>query len=72
MMQWISVKDRLPVVEIDPDIADVDGMDNGRCFLTCDEDGCIEIVPFYAKRKGFAMEDIGITHWMPLPEPPKE
>ena len=68
-MEWISVKDKLPEKEFfyiayDPD----DGEDQSHCVIPL----------FYDKVRGFI--DIesgvieffpGVTHWMPLPQPPK-
>ena len=75
-MEWISVKDRLPEIGHDksyPDTSEHILMTNkkiiyygvyekfrgGHCFIDYD---------------GNDLEDDGIkiTHWMPLPEPPKE
>lgn len=57
--KWISVKDRLPKP-----------IDN---VLVYHEDGTIEIEWLY-HAGDFAYEGIygTVTHWMPLPEPPKE
>lgn len=58
--EWISVEERLPD-------------ENGR-FLTVDKKGDM-MVCFWEKHFGwFAMvcNKNAITHWMPLPEPPKE
>ena len=62
MDEWISVKDRLPesgetTLVYNGDI-DVHGFWNGR-WLDYDENG-------------YPFEVLYITHWMPLPEPPKE
>lgn len=57
--EWISVRERLPD-------------ENGR-FLTVDEKGDM-MVCFWEKHFGwFAMvcNKNAITHWMPLPDPPK-
>ena len=62
MSEWISVKDRLP----EP-LEDV---------LTIDNNGNIFISWLWLKKfrdRCFASDTRGdITHWMPLPEPPKE
>lgn len=57
-MNWISVKDKLP-----QNLDDV---------LIHYADGCIEVGCRYSD--GWPMErSLGpVTHWMPLPEPPKE
>lgn len=57
--EWISVSERLP-----------DG--NGR-FLTVDKKGDM-MVCYWEKRFGWfasVCNKNAITHWMPLPEPPK-
>ena len=60
MSEWISVKERLPeedVVVILTDHIDVGtGWFNGKGWRT----------PFAD------IDEYRITHWMPLPEPPKE
>ena len=74
MSEWISVKDRLPD---ENDINDYLITDGKRCF-----------VGFYCRKaKGWnnftlgwiqeyyadgEVDDIEITQWMPLPEPPKK
>jgi hypothetical protein len=58
MPQWISVKDRLPEDASDVLIAWADGVSEA-CF--CDETWC---------REGRRL--LWVTHWMPLPAPPKE
>ena len=63
MSEWISVKDTLPV-EADPR--------NPKPVITCGEDGTV-FLAFYIDGC-FALGDAefgDITHWMPLPEPPK-
>jgi hypothetical protein len=64
-MEWISVKDRVPEVEV-----------NGvKYFKVKFEDGTIDEKPFRNRPSknilGFMAEE-NITHWMPLPEPPKD
>ena len=68
--RWISVKDRLP---------EADGV-----FLTYYAGGAFQVLPYSAKYKLFnayshfpemtarltGMKNV--THWMPLPEPPKD
>lgn len=57
--EWISVKERLPIVSC------------GELeFLVATEDGCVEIQAFWAKGQCFDYSDV--THWMPLPQPPNE
>lgn len=73
MPGWISVKDRLP--------------ENNVRVLVCsnngDKDSAIAITHYTQKKYGFNIEgwnepwqyffyNHDITHWMPLPEPPKE
>lgn len=58
-MKWISVKDRLP--------------ENSRvlvfspCFIGSDETMIIRLLD-----SDFVAKCSDVTHWMPLPEPPKE
>ena len=73
---WISVKDRLP------ELPDFDHCD--RMVITCDWKG--HVAPMYWERRTIRGKSIerwryyfdriydgfGITHWMPMPEPPKE
>lgn len=63
MSEWISVKDRLPEKQCD--------------YLVTDGDACMLAAfrirnyewDFY--RNDFWDSDL-VTHWMPLPQPPKE
>lgn len=64
-MEWISVKDRLPEI--------------GERVLTLDKRGRIGDREYYRFESGFIcfrpdglVPGKDITHWMPLPEPPKE
>ena len=72
--KWISVKDRLPEERINPNTNDFEYV---LCATTFGDvraykygmiDGNIEAHFWH----GFGMVDKYITHWMPLPEPPKE
>lgn len=58
VQEWIPVTDRLP---------ETDG------YFLCWNDfhGCI-VGHFWAKGKYFISKAASVTHWMPLPEPPKE
>lgn len=59
---WVSVKDRLPKI------------DDGHYFLVVKSDGFMEVAFFQhkGKRSHWGKGNCKITHWMPLPEPPKE
>ena len=68
-MEWISVKDRLP--ELDEPVLVFSKGDYKLSAL------CKEIPTFEETFKAFDYwEDIDelhhVTHWMPLPEPPKD
>lgn len=60
MNEWISVKDRLPK--------------EGVKVLACYKGAYLEICKcsegVWVNR--FGSDYTGVTHWMPLPEPPKE
>lgn len=65
--KWISVKDRLPaynrtVLTYSPDMAQTMLVDEYAGYYGEDDDEWYE---GWVHRKG-------VTHWMPLPEPPKE
>jgi hypothetical protein len=66
MCNWISVKDRLPE-------------NTGYVLAWCEEEGAISA--YYWKEKDCWQSLIAslqrtivldVTHWMPLPDPPKE
>ena len=59
-MKWISVKDRLPDVEME--VLVFDGYDIGTGYLKENYEWFLFSENLYIK----------ITHWMPLPEPPKK
>ena len=54
-MKWISVKDRLP--------------DYDSHFLAFTKDGNMCVYFFWATEWDLTFNHV--THWMPLPEPPK-
>ncbi len=59
-MDWISVKDRLPEEEV---------------YILLYDDYCKEIITGELCNGNFCSYDYimpRVTHWMPLPEPPKE
>lgn len=72
MNEWISVKDRMPELhvevlvygilpyEIHPEIH--------QCYL-CDVNGKNKL-EFWTSISAYDVKNV--THWMPLPEPPKE
>lgn len=70
-MDWISVKDRLPEKSGDVLVYIAYRREHGR----------VTVVPYSDRYKAFNTRDEyvspkykidGVTHWMPLPEPPKE
>lgn len=78
---WVSVKDRLP--EIDERVL-VFGVGKYEYFvgstmtaITCMSDAnlidCrLKTQPYWLEPWQYYLTDYEITHWMPLPEPPKE
>jgi hypothetical protein len=60
MMEWISVKDRLP--------------EKNTTVIVCSiSDGHIQIKDFKGDEKNWITNYLEkVTHWMPLPEPPKD
>lgn len=74
MSEWISVKDKLPDKD---DINDYLITDGKRCFVgfyrhkvkAWDNFTLGWVQEYYSDG---SVEDIEITHWMPLPEPPKD
>ena len=69
-MEWISVEDRLPqsvssVLMTYNDFVIGGEFANGKFYHLS---GACAHIPGYC----YCEEQEGITHWMPLPEPPKE
>jgi hypothetical protein len=64
VQEWISVKDRLP--------------ENEKCVLVYSQDGGVAEGKYNARFNEWVQfrwnvtELKNVTHWMPLPEPPKE
>lgn len=71
MSEWISVKDRLP----EPDVL-ILVIANGKPHKNITLEGAYELAEY--DPEGWILEmwpewmDAEVTHWMPLPEPPKE
>ena len=70
VQQWIPVTERLP----EPYVSVLtlrQKFDDGRCFKRVEH-----IIPVYGGDFAWFMDMSGwkskVTHWMPLPEPPKE
>jgi len=59
-MEWISIKDKLPEINEEVLVMDRDFMD----FAYYNSEGQ------WIDREFIDLDDV--THWMPLPEPPKE
>jgi hypothetical protein len=59
VQEWISVKDRLP--------------EDASTVLAIDSDGTISSAYYVGRwHSGGDLDEDAVTHWMPLPEPPKE
>lgn len=72
-MEWISVKDRLPSKE------ECNGMEYGSflCFVIIPESGGTytatqNVLDFSVMLKDWDCEGCIVTHWMELPDYPKE
>ncbi|MEE1301623.1 MAG: DUF551 domain-containing protein [Bacteroidales bacterium] len=61
MAEWINVKDELPLVQDDYLVYLPNGHIRTAYWMTED---------FW--EKGYYSNRLEVTHWMPLPEPPKE
>ena len=73
VQEWISVKDRLP--EILPDKI-AEGYVQIQVLVLCDKGRqCawfqVDTKKFYDQDGWLGTEVDGVTHWMPLPQPPK-
>lgn len=73
IQKWIPIEERLPTFDDLPDYIDRD------YHLVCCKSpitGKLTVEPALASHDGFAdkllMTCHGLTHWMPLPQPPKE
>lgn len=73
MNNWISVKDRLPemVRNVLVSITN-DTTDGSVCEVIHQIDGEFLLPAELATRRMKARPCVGVTHWMPLPEPPEE
>ena len=65
--KWISVKDRLPERTGEEYIVYITSNDGEKC-VTCDHLVCSSRKHWFL----FDGADAFVTHWMPMPEPPKE
>ena len=64
MSEWISVKDKMP----EDGIRVLTYADNSAMFVASRDDGWyVDTGEYY-----YSSPLTNITHWMPLPEPPKE
>lgn len=61
--EWISVKERLP---------EQIGSQVREKYLVHLASGCIQKLYFEFPTEGWHFTGSPVTHWMPLPEPPKE
>lgn len=79
---WISVKERLPMIDDDVLVfarGKGDGFIGKTKIATAYITDCtyfggspIKVVPQWRSQFRFFLTDYEITHWMPMPEPPKE
>ena len=74
VQEWISVKDRPP--EMPPDKT-AEGYAQMQVLVWCDKGRqCawfqVDTKTFYDQPGLFGTEVDGVTHWMPMPEPPEE
>lgn len=78
MSKWISVKDRLPEITEEDVHGNITYSDHVLTFLTDGEGFTHMTVQQYTTNAGGRWlmcgpsENIQVTHWMPLPEPPAD
>lgn len=65
--EWTSIYDRLPEIGKEVLVCNVSDYRVGTFSLQCDEDGF-----YWSDGVGWWIEFEDVTHWMPLPELPKE
>ena len=64
--EWNSVNDRLP------DPSDKEPGAVRKWYLVALESGCVTVGCYEFELRQWGFTGTPITHWMPLPEPPKE
>lgn len=71
-MEWISVKDRLPGDGDKMVLAVVNGKRENITFCNAIELACCSSDEGWILEAYPELEDMHVTHWMPLPDLPKE
>ena len=76
MSEWISVDERLPGIDelvwLDsPSHAGIGSMDMDGDYYFADEAIYLDSVHGWVTDGAYSSGDTEITHWQPLPEPPK-
>ena len=71
MSEWISVKDRLPEIGVEVLICDVSCSNGYRDIWSLERDEVYDDIGWNDKNGDWYYLD-DVTHWMPLPKPPKE
>jgi len=66
-LEWISVEDRLPDDDVNVLCYELEGYEIRGHYTETMDYGNGELVPLFMSDGRY----ISITHWMPLPEPPK-
>ena len=66
--RWISVKDEMPEKPEGYPHSEI----RRSYFLVALKSGCVESLGFEFDRMQWQHTGSPVTHWMPLPEPPKE
>jgi hypothetical protein len=69
-MEWISVKDELPQEDVNVLLYDGNEVFCGNHYLAKNNESCFGTQACDGTCYGW-YEKNEITHWMPLPEPPK-